>query len=129
MIFKVYPRAIDLTIDDEAVQAIESSMSGETMIVHAPGLQFPALNGAAFCTTETFGRDFVEMSAARWIRASAIRSFSRFGDDYVRVMLADVRQAFDLFPGDEPLERVYKGFAAKLPRGRAPAFRALDVCA
>ena len=129
MIFTVYPRGIEIAIGDEAVQAIETALSGATMIVHAPGLKFAALNGADFCASPGFGRDFVEMSPARWIRVSAIRSFSRFGDDHIRIMLADVRQPFDLFPGDEPLERVYKSFAAKLPRGLAPAFLSLDVCA
>lgn len=127
MRFQVYPRGIWITIDDFAVQAIETSMSGSTMIVHAPGLQFPVMNGVEFIETDAFARDFVEMSPQRWIRTSAIKSMQRFGDDYVRVVLEDVRQFFDLFPGDASLKQVYNEFRAKLPD--APAFLSLDVAA
>lgn len=127
MKFQVYPRGIWIEVDDFNVQAIETSMSGETMIVHAPGLQFPVMNGVEFVETATFARDFVEMSPQRWIRTSAIRSMQRFGDDYVRVVLEDVRQFFDLFPGDASLKQVYNAFRAKLPE--APSFLSLDVAA
>jgi hypothetical protein len=127
MKFQVYPRGIWMTLDDFNVQAIETSMSGATMIVHAPGLQFPVMNGVEFIETETFARDFVEMSPQRWIRVSAIKSMQRFGDDYIRVVLEDVRQFFDLFPGDASLKQVYNEFRAKLPE--APSFLSLDVAA
>lgn len=127
MRFQVYPRGIWITIDDFAVQAIETSMSGTTMIVHAPGLQFPAMNGVEFIETDAFARDFIEMSPQRWIRTRSIQSMRRFGDDYVRVMLKDVRQPFDLFPGDASLKQVYNAFRAKLPE--APSFLSLDVAA
>lgn len=127
MKFQVYPRGIWIEVDDFNVQAIETSMSGATMIVHAPGLQFPVMNGTEFVETATFARDFVEMSPQRWIRTSAIRSMQRFGDDYVRVTLEDVRQFFDLFPGEATLKQVYNGFRAKL--GDAPSFLSLDVAA
>lgn len=127
MRFQVYPRGIWITIDDFAVQAIETSMSGTTMIVHAPGLQFPAMNGVEFIETDAFARDFIEMSPQRWIRTRSIQSMRRFGDDYVRVMLKDVRQPFDLFPGDASLKQVYNEFRAKLPD--APSFLSLDVAA
>ena len=127
MKFQVYPRGIWMTLDDFNVQAIETSMSGTTMIVHAPGLQFPVMNGVEFIETDAFARDFVEMSPQRWIRASAIKSMQRFGDDYIRVVLEDVRQFFDLFPGDASLKQVYNEFRAKLPE--APSFLSLDVAA
>jgi len=127
MKFQVYPRGIWMTLDDFNVQAIETSMSGATMIVHAPGLQFPVMNGVEFIETETFARDFVEMSPQRWIRVSAIKSMQRFGDDYIRIVLEDVRQFFDLFPGDASLKQVYNEFRAKLPE--APSFLSLDVAA
>ena len=127
MKFQVYPRGIWMTLDDFNVQAIETSMSGATMIVHAPGLQFPVMNGVEFIEAETFARDFVEMSPQRWIRVSAIKSMQRFGDDYIRVVLEDVRQFFDLFPGDASLKQVYNEFRAKLPE--APSFLSLDVAA
>lgn len=127
MKFQVYPRGIWMTLDDFNVQAIETSMSGTTMIVHAPGLQFPVMNGVEFIETDAFARDFVEMSPQRWIRVSAIKSMQRFGDDYVRVVLEDVRQFFDLFPGDASLKQVYNEFRAKLPE--APSFLSLDVAA
>jgi hypothetical protein len=97
------------------------------MIVHAPGLQFPVLNGVEFIESDAFARDFVEMSAQRWIRASAVRSIQRVGDDYVRVTLDGVRQYFDLFPGDASLKQVYKEFQNKLPG--APSFLSLEVAA
>lgn len=121
MRFQVYPRGIWIAIDDFTVAAIEASMSGETMIVHAPGLQFAVINGAEFVETDAFARDFIEMSPQRWIRTSAIASIKRFGDEYVRVMLQDVRQCFDLFPGDDNLYEVYYAFRTKLPLG-SPAF-------
>lgn len=127
MKFQVYPRGIWMTLDDFNVQAIETSMSGTTMIVHAPGLQFPVMNGVEFIETDAFARDFVEMSPQRWIRVSAIKSMQRFGDDYIRVVLEDVRQFFDLFPGDASLKQVYNEFRAKLPE--APSFLSLDVAA
>ncbi len=127
MRFQVYPRGIWMTLDDFNVQAIETSMSGTTMIVHAAGLQFPVMNGVEFIETDAFARDFVEMSPQRWIRVSAIKSMQRFGDDYVRVVLEDVRQFFDLFPGDASLKQVYNEFRAKLPD--APSFLSLDVAA
>ena len=127
MKFQVYPRGIWMTLDDFNVQAIETSMSGATMIVHAPGLQFPVMNGVEFIESDAFARDFVEMSPQRWIRASAIKSMQRFGDDYIRVVLEDVRQFFDLFPGDASLKQVYNEFRAKLPE--APSFLSLDVAA
>ena len=125
MRFQVYPRGIWIAIDDFAVSAIEASMSGETLIVHAPGLQFAVTNGAEFIETDAFARDFIEMSPQRWIRTSAIASIKRFGDEYARVMLQDVRQCFDIFPGDDNLYEVYQAFRAKLPLG-APAFADLD---
>lgn len=127
MKFQVYPRGIWMTLDDFNVQAIETSMSGSTMIVHAPGLQFPVMNGVEFIETGAFARDFVEMSPQRWIRVSAIKSMQRFGDDYIRVVLEDVRQFFDLFPGDASLKQAYNEFRAKLPE--APSFLSLDVAA
>jgi hypothetical protein len=127
MIFAVYPRGISLEINESHVSAIEVSMSGQTLIVHAPGLQFPVLNGDQFLALPMFASAFVEMSPQRWIRPSAIRSIQRFGDEFIRVALADVRQPFDLFPGDETLERVYKALSRKIPS--APAFLALDVAA
>jgi hypothetical protein len=125
MRFQVYPRGIWIAIDDFAVSAIEASMSGETLIVHAPGLQFAVTNGAEFIETDAFARDFIEMSPQRWIRTSAIASIKRFGDEYARVMLQDTRQCFDIFPGDNDLFEVYQAFRAKLPLG-APAFTDLD---
>jgi hypothetical protein len=125
MRFQVYPRGIWIAIDDFTVAAIEASMSGETMIVHAPGLQFAVTNGAEFIETDAFARDFIEMSPQRWIRTSAITSIKRFGDEYARVMLQDVRQCFDIFPGDNDLFEVYQAFRVKLPLG-APAFTDLD---
>ena len=125
MRFQVYPRGIWIAIDDFTVNAIETSMSGETLIVHAPGLQFAVTNGAEFIETDAFARDFIEMSPQRWIRTSAITSIKRFGDEYARVMLQDVRQCFDIFPGDDNLYEVYHAFRAKLPLG-APAFAELD---
>lgn len=125
MMFQVYPRGIWIAIDDFTVAAIEASMSGETMIVHAPGLQFAVTNGAEFIETAAFARDFIEMSPQRWIRTSAIASIKRFGEEYARVMLQDVRQCFDLFPGDDNLYEVYQAFRAKLPLG-APAFAEPD---
>lgn len=125
MRFQVYPRGIWIAIDDFAVSAIEASMSGETMIMHAPGLQFAVTNGAEFIETDAFARDFIEMSPQRWIRTSAITSIKRFGDEYVRVMLQDVRQCFDLFADDENLYEVYQAFRAKLPIG-SPDFSKLD---
>lgn len=127
MRFQVYPRSVRIDIDIWNIYAIETSMSGSTMIVHAPGLQFPVMNGVEFIETDAFARDFVEMSPQRWIRASAIKSMQRFGDDYVRVVLEDVRQFFDLFPGDASLRQVYNEFRAKLPD--APSFLSLDVAA
>ena len=127
MRFQVYPRGIWMTLEDFDVQAIETSMSGATMIVHAAGLQFPVMNGVEFIETDDFARDFVEMSPQRWIRVSAIKSMQRFGDDYIRVVLEDVRQFFDLFPGDASLKQVYNEFRAKLPE--APSFLSLDVAA
>lgn len=127
MKFQVYPRGIWIAIDDFAVQAIETSMSGTTMIVHAPGLQFPAMNGVEFIETDTFARDFIEMSPQRWIRTRSIQSMRRFGDDYVRVMLKDVRQPFDLFPDERTLKQVYNDFRALIPN--APSFLALDEAA
>ena len=125
MRFQVYPRGIWIAIDDFTVSAIEASMSGETLIVHAPGLQFAVTNGAEFIETDAFARDFIEMSPQRWIRTSAIASIKRFGDEYARVMLLDTRQCFDIFPGDNDLFEVYQAFRAKLPLG-APAFADLD---
>jgi len=125
MRFQVYPRGIWIAIDDFAVSAIETSMSGETLIVHAAGLQFAVTNGAEFIETDAFARDFIEMSPQRWIRTSAIASIKRFGDEYARVMLQDTRQCFDIFPGDNDLFEVYQAFRAKLPLG-APAFADLD---
>ena len=125
MRFQVYPRGIWIAIDDCTVAAIEASMSGETMIVHAPGLQFAVTNGAEFIETDAFARDFIEMSPQRWIRTSAITSIKRFGEEYARVMLQDVRQCFDLFPGDDNLYEVYQAFRSKLPFG-APAFADLE---
>ena len=125
MRFQVYPRGIWIAIDDFTVAAIEASMSGETMIVHAPGLQFAVTNGAEFIETDAFARDFIEMSPQRWIRTSAIASIKRLGEEYARVMLQDVRQCFDIFPGDDNLYEVYHAFRAKLPIG-APAFAELD---
>jgi hypothetical protein len=127
MKFQVYPKGIWIEVADFNVQAIETSMSGETMIVHAPGLQFPVLNGVEFIESDAFARDFVEMSAQRWIRASAVRSIQRVGDDYVRVTLDGVRQFFDLFPGEASLKHVYKDFQNKLPS--APSFLSLEVAA
>lgn len=120
MRFQVYPRGIWIAIDDFTVAAIEASMSGETMIVHAPGLQFAATNGAEFIETAAFARDFIEMSPQRWIRTSAIASIKRFGEEYARVMLQDVRQCFDIFPGDANFYEVYSDFRAKLPLGWPP---------
>ena len=125
MRFQVYPRGIWIAIDDFTVAAIEASMSGETMIVHAPGLQFAVTNGAEFIETDAFARDFIEMSPQRWIRTSAITSIKRFGEEYARVMLQDVRQCFDIFPGDDNLYEVYQEFRSKLPLG-APAFADLE---
>jgi len=125
MRFQVYPRGIWIAIDDFTVAAIEASMSGETLIVHAPGLQFAVTNGAEFIETDAFARDFIEMSPQRWIRTSAIASIKRFGDEYARVMLQDVRQCFDIFPGDNDLFEVYQAFRVKLPLG-APAFAELE---
>jgi len=125
MRFQVYPRGIWIAINDFTVAAIEASMSGETMIVHAPGLQFAVTNGAEFIETDAFARDFIEMSPQRWIRTSAIASIKRFGDEYARVMLQDVRQCFDIFPGENDLFEVYQAFRSKLPLG-APAFTDLD---
>ena len=127
MRFQVYPRNIWMMIDDFNVHAIEASMSGTTMIVHAPGLQFPVVNGVEFLESVDIARDFVEMSPARWIRVSAITSMQRWGDDYIRVLLDGVRQPFDLFPGDATLKQVYNDFRAKLPS--APSFLSLDVAA
>jgi hypothetical protein len=127
MKFQVYPKGIWIEVADFNVQAIETSMSGETMIVHAPGLQFPVLNGVEFIESDAFERDFVEMSPQRWIRASAVRSIQRVGDEYVRVTLDGVRQFFDLFPGDASLKQVYKEFQNKLPS--APSFLSLEVAA
>lgn len=128
MRFKVYPRDIWIDIDIWNIYAIEASMSGKTMILHVPGLQIPVTNGQDYIETDAFERDFVEMSAARWIRPSAITSMQRFGDDYVRVLLDGVRQPFDLFPGDAPLRQVYTEFKQKLP-AETPSFLALDVAA
>lgn len=125
MRFQVYPRGIWIAIDDFTVAAIEASMSGETLIVHAPGLQFAVTNGAEFIETDAFARDFIEMSPQRWIRTSAIASIKRFGEEYARVMLQDVRQCFDIFPGDNDLFEVYHAFRVKLPLG-APAFADLE---
>lgn len=125
MRFQVYPRGIWIAIDDFAVSAIEASMSGKTMIMHAPGLQFAVTNGAEFIETDAFARDFIEMSPQRWIRTSAIASIKRFGDEYARVTLQDVRQSFDLFADDENLYEVYQALRAKLPIG-SPDFSALD---
>lgn len=128
MRFEVYPRSITIDVSIYDVHAIEASMSGATMILHVPGLQIPVLNGPDFLNSATFARDFIEMSPARWIRPSAITSMQRFGDDYVRVLLDGVRQAFDLFPGDAPLRQVYTEFKQKLP-AETPSFLALDVAA
>ena len=128
MRFQVYPRSIWIDVDVADINAIEASMSGATMIIHAPGLQIPVTNGHDLLETFAFKRDFIEMSPARWIRADAITSTHRFGDDYVRVLLDGVRQAFDLFPGDAPLRQVYNAFRATLPLG-APTFEELDVAA
>jgi hypothetical protein len=126
--FQVYPRNIWIDIDPIYLNAIEASMSGATMIMHAPGLQIPVTNGHDLLETFAFKRDFIEMSPARWIRFDAITSMQRFGDDYVRVLLDGVRQAFDLFSGDAPLRQVYNVFRAMLPLG-APTFEELDVAA
>jgi hypothetical protein len=126
--FKVYPRDIWIDVDIWNIYAIEASMSGKTMILHIPGLQIPVTNGQDYIESDAFERDFVEMSTARWIRPSAITSMQRFGDDYVRVLLDGVRQAFDLFPGDAPLRQVYTDFKQKLP-AETPSFLALDVAA
>ena len=128
MRFQVYPRSIWIDVDIWNIYAIEASMSGATMIMHVPGLQIPVTNGQDYIESAAFKRDFVEMSPARWIRPSAITSMQRFGDDYVRVLLDGVRQAFDLFPGDAPLRQVYNAFRAMLPPG-APTFDELDVAA
>ena len=128
MRFQVYPRSIWIDVDVADINAIEASMSGATMIMHAPGLQIPVTNGNDLIETFAFKRDFVEMSPARWIRADAITSTHRFGDDYVRVLLDGVRQAFDLFPGDAPLRQIYNEFRQMLPLG-APTFDELDVAA
>ncbi len=128
MRFKVYPRDIWIDVDIWNIYAIEASMSGKTMILHIPGLQIPVTNGQDYIESDAFERDFVEMSTARWIRPSAITSMQRFGDDYVRVLLDGVRQAFDLFPGDAPLRQVYTDFKQKLP-AETPSFLALDVAA
>lgn len=128
MRFQVYPRNIWIDIDATDINAIEASMSGTTLIVHAPGLQIPVTNGHELLESFAFKRDFVEMSPARWIRAEAITSMQRFGDDYVRVLLDGVRQAFDLFPGDAPLRQVYNDFRQKIPT-ETPSFLALDVAA
>ena len=124
----IYPRDILIEIDVNAISAIEASMSGATMIVHIPGVQFPVTNGRDLIEAPDFARYFVEMSPARWIRASSITSMQRFGDDYVRVLLDGVRQAFDLFPGDAPLRQVYNEFRQQLPY-ETPSFLALDVAA
>lgn len=128
MRFKVYPRNIWIDVDIWNIHAIEASMSGATLIMHLPGLQVPVTNGQEFIESNAFERDFIEMSAARWIRPSAITSMQRFGDDYVRVLLDGVRQPFDLFPGDAPLRQVYTEFKQKLP-AETPSFLALDVAA
>ena len=128
MRFQVYPRNIWIDIDPIYLNAIEASMSGATMILHAPGLQIPVTNGHDLLGIASFKRDFIEMSPARWIRFEVITSLQRFGDDYVRVLLDGVRQAFDLFPGDAPLRQVYNAFRAMLPLG-APTFEELDVAA
>ena len=126
MRFQVYPRNIWIDIDAADISAIEASMSGATMIMHAPGLQIPVTNGHDLLETFAFKRDFIEMSPARWIRFDAITSMQRFGDDYVRVLLDGVRQAFDLFPGDAPLRQVYNDFRQKIPTETA-SFLSLDV--
>lgn len=127
MKFQLYPKGIWITVDDFAVSAIETSMSGVTMIAHIPGAQLPILNGAEFIESDAFARDFIEMSAGRWIRSSAVQSITRFGDDYIRVMLDGVRQPFDMFPGDATLKQVYKDFQRKMPN--APSFLSLDIAA
>jgi hypothetical protein len=127
MKFKVYPQGIEVDLDEVNVTAIEVSMSRETLIVHAPGLQFAVLDGVEFLETDTFARDFITMSPQRWIRASAVQSMQRFGDDYVRVMLTGTRQPFDLFPKDGSLKQAYNEFRQKLPG--APSFLSLDVAA
>lgn len=128
MRFKVYPRNIWIDVDIWNIHAIEASMSAATLIMHLPGLQVPVTNGQEFIESNAFERDFIEMSPARWIRPSAITSMQRFGDDYVRVLLDGVRQAFDLFPGDAPLRQVYTEFKQMLP-AETPSFLALDVAA
>lgn len=128
MKFEVYPYNITIEINVYDINAIEASMSGATMILHAPGLQIPVTNWHDLLETAAFKRDFVEMSPARWIRFEAITSMQRFGDDYVRVMLGGVRQPFDLFPGEAPLRQVYTEFRQKLP-AETPSFLALDVAA
>jgi hypothetical protein len=126
--FEVYPRNILIDVNVYDINAIEVSMSGATMIMHLPGVQIPVTNGHALLETPAFQREFVEMSPARWIRADAITSMQRFGEDYVRVMLDGVRQPFDLFPGDAPLRQVYTEFKQMLPP-ETPSFLALDVAA
>ena len=129
MRFKVYPRDIWIDVDIWNIYAIEASMSGKTMILHVPGLQIPVTNGQDYIETDAFARDFVEMSAARWIRPSTITSMQRFGDDYVRVLLSGVRQPFDLFPSETvSLREVYTDFKQRLP-AETPSFLALDVAA
>lgn len=126
MRLQVYPKGISLRIDEEDIYAIETSMSGVTMIAHAPGVQIPILNGVEVIESDTFSRNFVEMSPGRWIRPTKISSVQRFGDEYVRIMLDGVRQAFDLFPG--------RGARAGLPRAEAEdprrsPYLALEVAA
>ena len=128
MRFQVYPRNIWVDVDANDINAIEVSMSGSTMIMHAPGLQIPVTNGIDLIETFAFKRDFAEMSPLRWIRADAITSIQRFGDDYVRVLLDGIRQPFDLFPGEASLRQVYTEFRQKLATD-APSFLALDVAA
>lgn len=127
MKFQVYPAGIWIEIDGFNIQAIETSMSGTTMIVHAAGLQFAVMNGAEFVQSEEFGRDFIEMSSQRWIRATAVQSMQRFGDDFVRVVLANIRQYFDLFPGELSLKQAYSELRQKLPG--SPSFLSLEVAA
>lgn len=127
MKLKVYPQGIEIELDEVNVTALEVSMSGETLIVHAPGLQFAVTNGRELLETDAFARGFIEMSPQRWIRASAVQSMQRFGDDYVRVMLTGTRQPFDLFPKDGSLKQAYNELRQKLPG--APSFLTLEVAA